>query len=265
MSKTLEEAFRELIMRTRWYDQSLSSPIQAKNDKAKFLKGERLSEEQMRDYLSAAGWICIQEEEWNTPAITINEAFRELIKEEKWFEHSSYPPLQAHKDKAKFLSGKRVVEGHIREYLLSAGYKINQEEEWNTPGTTMNEAFRELIKERKWYRYSSRSSFQAQKDKSKFLSGKKVEEEHIRAYLLSAGYKMIQIEKWTSSVATMSKAFRKLIKARKWYIHSSRSPSQAQNDKAKFLSSKRVIEDHIREYLLSAGYKIILEEKWVKL
>ena len=199
MSKSLKLAFSELIETRKWYEHSLRSPIQAKNDKAKFLKGERLSEEQMRDYLSAAGWICIQEEEWNPPATTINESFRELIKEEKWFEHSSYPPLQANKDKAKFLSDKTVVEGHIREYLLSAGYK------------------------------------------------------------------MIQIEKWTSSAATMSKAFRKLIKARKWYIHSSRSPSQSQNDKAKFLSGKRVIEDHIREYLLSAGYKIIHEEKWVKL
>ena len=43
------------------------------------------------------------------------------------------------------------------------------------------------------------------------------------------------------------------------------SPFQAQNDKAKFRSGKRVVEDHIREYLLSAGYKIIQEEKWVKL
>jgi hypothetical protein len=39
MSKTLEEAFRELIMRNKWYEHSLRSPIQAKNDKAKFLKG----------------------------------------------------------------------------------------------------------------------------------------------------------------------------------------------------------------------------------
>lgn len=33
MSKTLEEAFRELIMRNKWYEHSLRSPIQAKNDK----------------------------------------------------------------------------------------------------------------------------------------------------------------------------------------------------------------------------------------
>lgn len=130
MTKTLEEAFRELILRTKWYEHSLSSPIQAKNDKAKFLKSKKLVEEKMRDYLSAAGWVCIQVEEWNTPGTTMDEAFKELIKERKWYQHSSRSPFQAQNDKAKFRLGKRVVEDHIREYLLSAGYKIIQEEKW---------------------------------------------------------------------------------------------------------------------------------------
>lgn len=130
MSKTLKESFRELIKERKWYEHSLSSPIQAKNDKAKFLKSEKLDEEKMRDYLSAAGWACIQVEEWNTPGTTLNEAFGELIKGRKWYQQSSRSPFQAQNDKAKFRSGKRVVENHIREYLLSAGYKIIQEEKW---------------------------------------------------------------------------------------------------------------------------------------
>ena len=72
----------------------------------------------------------IQVEEWNTPGTTMDEAFKELIKERKWYQHSSRSPFQAQNDKAKFRSGKRVVEDHIREYLLSAGYKISQEEKW---------------------------------------------------------------------------------------------------------------------------------------
>lgn len=130
MSKTLEEAFRELILKSKWYENSLSSPIQAKNDKAKFLKGKKLPEEKIRDYLSAAGWVRIQAEEWNTSGTTMNDAFKELIKVRKWYENSSRSPFQAQNDKAKFLSNKRVIEDHIREYLLSAGYKMIQEEKW---------------------------------------------------------------------------------------------------------------------------------------
>lgn len=195
MYKTLKQAFSELIETRKWYEHSLRSPIQAKNDKASFNQEKRLSEELLRDYLSAAGWVCIQIEEWNMPSITMNEAFRELIKVENWFEHSSCSPLQALNDKAKFQLGKRVADDHIKEYLLSAGYRIVQEE-WSTPAATMNEAFRKLIKIRKWYKNSSRSPFLAQNDKAKFLSGKRVAEDHIREYLLSAGYKMSQEEKW---------------------------------------------------------------------
>lgn len=131
MSKSLKEAFSELIETRKWYEHSLRSSIQAKNDKASFNnKMKKLSEELIRDYLSAAGWVCIQVEEWNTPGTTMNEAFRELIKSRKWFQHSSRSPFQAQNDKAKFLAGKRVIEDHIREYLLSAGYKIIQEEKW---------------------------------------------------------------------------------------------------------------------------------------
>ena len=128
MYKTLKQAFSELIETRKWYEHSLRSPIQAKNDKASFNQMKNLPEELLRDYLSAAGWVCIQVEEWNTPGTTMDEAFKELIKERKWYQHSSRSPFQAQNDKAKFRSGKRVVEDHIREYLLSAGYKIIQEE-----------------------------------------------------------------------------------------------------------------------------------------
>ena len=130
MYKTLKQAFSELIETRKWYEHSLRSPIQAKNDKASFNQMKNLPEELLRDYLSAPGWVCIQVEEWNTPGTTMDEAFKELIKERKWYQHSSRSPFQAQNDKAKFRSGKRVVEDHIREYLLSAGYKIIQEEKW---------------------------------------------------------------------------------------------------------------------------------------
>lgn len=65
MDKTLEEAFGELINKRKWYVDSLRSPIQAKNDKAAFKKGKKIPEERLRDYLSAAGWKCVQEEKWS--------------------------------------------------------------------------------------------------------------------------------------------------------------------------------------------------------
>lgn len=43
--QTLEEAFRELIKQRKWYINSLRSPVQAKNDKATFLKGGKIPEE----------------------------------------------------------------------------------------------------------------------------------------------------------------------------------------------------------------------------
>lgn len=64
MKQKLEEAFRQLIGVRKWYVNSLRSPIQAKNDKAKFLKGEKVPEERIRDYLAAAGWVCVQDELW---------------------------------------------------------------------------------------------------------------------------------------------------------------------------------------------------------
>lgn len=42
--QTLEEAFRELIKQRKWYINSLRSPVQAKNDKATFLKGGKKEE-----------------------------------------------------------------------------------------------------------------------------------------------------------------------------------------------------------------------------
>lgn len=41
--QTLEEAFRELIKQRKWYINSLRSPVQAKNDKATFLKGGKIA------------------------------------------------------------------------------------------------------------------------------------------------------------------------------------------------------------------------------
>lgn len=64
MDKTLEEAFRELIKRRKWYVNSLRSPVQAIYDKAAFLKGKKIPEERIREYLSSAGWKCVQEEKW---------------------------------------------------------------------------------------------------------------------------------------------------------------------------------------------------------
>lgn len=62
--RTLESAFNELIKKRKWYINSLRSPVQAKNDKAKFLKGGKIPEERIREYLSSAGWICVQSEFW---------------------------------------------------------------------------------------------------------------------------------------------------------------------------------------------------------
>lgn len=62
--QTLEDAFHELIKQRKWYVNSLRSPIQAKYDKATFLKGGKVPEERIREYLAAAGWKCIQVELW---------------------------------------------------------------------------------------------------------------------------------------------------------------------------------------------------------
>lgn len=64
MDQTLEEAFRTLIKQRKWYINSFRSPVQAIYDKAKFLKGQKIPEERIREYLSSAGWKCIQEEKW---------------------------------------------------------------------------------------------------------------------------------------------------------------------------------------------------------
>lgn len=130
MSKTLEDAFRDLIKKSKWYEHSLKSSIQAKNDKARFLKGKNIPEERIRNYLAAAGWISIRNEEWNKPGITLKMAFGELIKKRKWYQCSCYSPFQAKRDKTKFLEGKYVPEKRIRNYLLSAGFQCIQVEEW---------------------------------------------------------------------------------------------------------------------------------------
>lgn len=69
MNRSLEEAFSMLINKRKWYENSLRSPIQAKNDKAAFKKGKKIPEERLRDYLSSAGWKCVQEEKWTKTQI----------------------------------------------------------------------------------------------------------------------------------------------------------------------------------------------------
>ena len=54
----------------------------------------------------------------------------------------------------------------------------------------------ELIKNRKWHQYSSRSYFSAKNDKAKFIHGENISEEYIREYLSAAGYTIKQYELW---------------------------------------------------------------------
>ena len=56
---------------------------------------------------------------------------------------------------------------------------------------TLEDSFRELIKQRKWYVNSLRSPIQA-----KYQKGGKVPEERIRDYLAAAGWKCVQPELW---------------------------------------------------------------------
>jgi len=63
-------------------------------------------------------------------------------------------------------------------------------------GKTLNEAFAELIKKRRWYAYSFRVARQAKEDKAKFLKGKVIPEHRIREYLKSAGWEPVQNELW---------------------------------------------------------------------
>lgn len=130
MNKTLEDAFRDLVKRRKWYEHSLKSSIQAKSDKSRFLKGKNLPEERIRDYLAAAGWISIKNEEWNMPGITLTMAFRELVKMRQWYKCSCYSPSRALKDKSRFLKGQNVPEKRMRNYLLSAGIQCIQVEKW---------------------------------------------------------------------------------------------------------------------------------------
>lgn len=61
---TLHEAFHILIHRRAWYKPSGVNQRLAFRDKKKFLEGKKLPESKMRNYLSAAGWLCTQQEEW---------------------------------------------------------------------------------------------------------------------------------------------------------------------------------------------------------
>lgn len=67
MKMTLNEAFAQLIMKQAWYVNSRYSKPQALRDKRFFLSGKAIPEERMREYLRAAGWEQIQQEQWTDP------------------------------------------------------------------------------------------------------------------------------------------------------------------------------------------------------
>lgn len=61
---TLHEAFAKLIMVRCWYKNSGYLKEQALRDKRYFLMGKQLPEPRLRNYLKAAGWEQVQQEEW---------------------------------------------------------------------------------------------------------------------------------------------------------------------------------------------------------
>lgn len=64
---------------------------------------------------------------------------------------------------------------------------------------------------------------------------------------------------------TLEDSFRELIKQRKWYVNSLRSPVQAKYDKATFQKGGKVPEERIRDYLAAAGWKCVQPELWEKI
>lgn len=53
--------------------------------------------------------------------LTLEDSFRELIKQRKWYVNSLRSPIQAKYDKATFQKGGKVPEERIRDYLAAAG------------------------------------------------------------------------------------------------------------------------------------------------
>lgn len=64
---TLKEAFSILIVKPFWYKDSGYSKQYAFRDKKNFLNGKPIPEERIREYLRAAGWEQIQQEQWTNP------------------------------------------------------------------------------------------------------------------------------------------------------------------------------------------------------
>ena len=60
---TLNDAFSVLIAQPFWYKGS-GYTKQSVRDKRLFLAGKSIPEERIREYLRAAGWEQIQEEQW---------------------------------------------------------------------------------------------------------------------------------------------------------------------------------------------------------
>lgn len=67
--------------------------------------------------------------------LTLEDSFRELIKQRKWYVNSLRSPIQAKYDKATFQKGGKVPEERIRDYLAAAGWKCVQPELWEERST----------------------------------------------------------------------------------------------------------------------------------
>lgn len=57
--------------------------------------------------------------------LTLEDSFRELIKQRKWYVNSLRSPIQAKYDKATFQKGGKIPEERIRDYLAAAGWKLS--------------------------------------------------------------------------------------------------------------------------------------------
>lgn len=62
---------------------------------------------------------------------------------------------------------------------------------------TLQDAFRELVTKRAWYKNSGILQQNAIRDKRFFLEGRAIPEERIRRYLRTAGWEQVQQEQWT--------------------------------------------------------------------
>jgi len=66
------------------------------------------------------------------------QAFAELIKRRNWYINMKISPKTATTHKKRFIEGKNVSEEFMCRALLAAGYKIQEEESWNSPYSLKN-------------------------------------------------------------------------------------------------------------------------------